>query len=155
MAYYTCPKCQSTYELRAGLTHCPACLAPIKGREDELLKEYEFDKNEIQTLEDDNNQHQVEEPVKVPAYKDMSFSPVNESASSIDEGSYLVGFVLAFFLSWIGLIIAAVMQKKKTLRGALITFLVIIALDIIAMIILFSTGFFKQFEEAFTQAVES
>ena len=150
MAYYTCPKCQSTYELRAGMTHCPACLAPIRGHENDIPKEFGFFKDEEQSSDNEIKEplELPNEPVKAPAYKDMSFTPVDESATSGDEGSYLVGFVLAFFLSWIGLIIAAVMQKRKTLKGAIITFFVQLGLEIIFLVILYVTGFFKQFQEA-------
>ena len=115
MGYYTCPKCGSTYELKEGLTHCPACLSPI------VITKNQFD--------DDYN---VEEEAKTPATQDLKFSKVD---SGPDEGSYLIGFILGFFLSWIGLIIAVMMQKKKTFKAALIAMIVSIVLGAIFVVI--------------------
>ena len=65
-----------------------------------------------------------------------SFSSSNGGSSYyVDEGSYLVGVLLALFLNWIGLIIAVVMKKRKTTKGAVITFLVMIGFSILAAIV--------------------
>lgn len=52
-----------------------------------------------------------------------------------DEGSSLVGFLLGFFLGEIGLIIAAFMGEKKTIKAAAITVLVQILLGVLVVLI--------------------
>lgn len=154
MPYYTCPKCQSTYELRAGVTRCPACFEPIHFNE--LQKD---DSLELKTPEDNEmvvpsfSQIEKEKPAE-PTYKEVTFSPTNDY-SGADEGSYILGVVLALFLSWIGLIIAGVIQKKKTFRGALITFFVCVALEVILIIVLYSTGFIQRLQESLIESVTS
>lgn len=82
---------------------------------DEFEKENSVQKDSIQPVNDNGS---------------SSYSPVYE-----DEGSGVVGFILVFFLSWIGLIIAIVMKKRKTTKAAIITFIVEVALGIIIGVI--------------------
>ena len=58
--------------------------------------------------------------------------PTNTSNNYyVDEGSYLIGFLLVFFLNLLGLIIALVMKKSKTTKGAVITLLIQIGLGVL------------------------
>ena len=78
-------------------------------------------------------------PVSSSPRQSYSYSPASSSSdSSYDEGSGLIGFILVFFLNWLGLIIAVLMKKRKTTRGAIITFVVEIALGIFVGILGFA-----------------
>ena len=48
-------------------------------------------------------------------------------------GSFVLGFILGFLLSWIGLIISAVLKKKKTLTGGIVGFIT----EIVAAVIFY------------------
>ena len=76
-------------------------------------------------------------PVSSSPRQSYSYSSTS-SDSSYDEGSGLIGFILVFFLNWLGLIIAVLMKKRKTTRGAIITFVVEIALGIFVGILGFA-----------------
>ena len=49
----------------------------------------------------------------------------------VDQGSTGLGFVLDFFLGFIGLIIGLVMDKKNTKKGAIIGFVVQLGLAVV------------------------
>ena len=135
MAYYTCPKCKSTFSLREGMDKCPACLTPIS---DDIKSEF----SDMESTPSKDGEASV-----APKFEDLSFKPIDASEQmvNVDEGSYIIGAVLGLFLNWIGLIIALVMKKKKTIRGALIAFIVNIVVSVIVVIILvtvFGMGIF-------------
>ena len=132
MAYYTCPKCKSTFSLREGMDKCPACFAPIS---DSVKPEF-YDESYVPPIVPTDDT--PKETGTAPKFEDLSFSPIDTSAqpTNVDEGSYVIGVILTFFLSWIGLIIALCMKKRKTTKGAVITFIVMIALYVILAIVL-------------------
>ena len=57
-------------------------------------------------------------------------------AGLVDGGSLGLGIVLGLFLSWIGIIIGAVLKKKKTLFGTLIGFGLQIVLAIVVYLVI-------------------
>lgn len=128
MAYYTCPKCKSTFDLREGMDKCPACLTPISdGIKSEFYSDASFSLDK------------TEDAASAPKFEDLAFSPVDSTTQPVatDEGSYALGVVLAIFLSWIGLIIAGVTRKRKTIKGAVITFIVTIVLSILLTVLIY------------------
>lgn len=88
------------------------------------------------------NEKQVTTSVNQPQQQvsNTSSSQVRRSSNSrpstVDEGSVAVGFILSFFLGLIGFIIALVMGKKKTIKGAGIGFGFFLGLAVIAGIII-------------------
>jgi len=48
-----------------------------------------------------------------------------------NEGSYSAGFVLGFFLGFIGLLIAFLSHKEETRKGSLVGFAFLVVLGII------------------------
>ena len=90
-----------------------------------------------------NNNDSYANNVTTPKY---TFTANNEYVNS-DEGSYILGVILVIFLNWIGLIIAVVMRKRKTTKGAIIAFIVYIVFNALLIIVLASTGIIQKLTE--------
>ena len=69
----------------------------------------------------------------------QSQQPADEDANKSIKGGAL-GFVLAFFLGLIGLIIVLVIGDKKAKKAALITFFVSLAAGILLYVIMIAVG---------------
>ena len=133
MSFYTCPKCGSTYELREDMDYCPACREKI----------HSFTKGDVidaDYLKYDDGQRCVD-----PFRKSVTVSP-QEQKQGIDdsveggEGSILAGLALGFFLNTIGLIVAAILKKKRTLIGALIGFGINMVAAVIILLVVRNVG---------------
>ena len=81
----------------------------------------------------------VQTPV-VPTTRISRITNNNDVILYVDDGSFLGGFLLYFFLNFIGLIIALAINKKKTTLGAVVAFIVFAVLtlaSIVAMIVFY------------------
>lgn len=124
-----CPKCgkgMSSEEI-----FCPHCGYMMSMEERENAQPY----NEKQVTSSVNqSQQQVSNPA--PSQTKPSYSSSNSRPAAVDEGSVAVGFILSFFLGLIGFVIALVVGKKKTMKGAGIGFGFFLGLAVIAGIII-------------------
>lgn len=121
-----CPKCgkgMSSEEI-----FCPHCGYMMSMEERENAQPY----NEKQVTSSVNqSQQQVSNPAPSQVRRSSNSRPV-----TVDEGSVAVGFILSFFLGLIGFVIALVVGKKKTIKGAGIGFGFFLGLAVIFGIIL-------------------
>lgn len=121
-----CPKCgkgMSSEEI-----FCPHCGYMMSMEERENAQPY----NEKQVTSSVNqSQQQVSNPAPSQVRRSFNSRPV-----TVDEGSVAVGFILSFFLGLIGFVIALVVGKKKTIKGAGIGFGFFLGLAVIFGIIL-------------------
>ena len=141
MASKKCPNCGSV--VSSDNSFCPNCGAKLgldlsndldssfkpTIEQDDVLNQ-RLDPDVVQKLDADDLQLRNDPIFDEPTYSE----PAQPVHTGIDEGSYAIGFVLVFFLQIIGLIIALVMKKRKTRKGAVITFLVGLGLYIIGII---------------------
>ena len=138
MAYYTCPNCGSTYELREGMDYCPACREKINAYGKSDVVDSPFTKSDTKDGQGFTLDTKVSD-IQSTATHQRYYGPAGGLDDSVSggEGAIWIGLLLGIFLSWIGLIIAAVMKKKKTLIGAIIGFVIVVVADIVLYIILF------------------
>ena len=124
-----CPKCgkgMSSEEI-----FCPHCGYMMSMEERENAQPY----NEKQVTSS-VNQSQQQSSNQAPSHTKPSYSSSNSRPAAVDEGSVAVGFILSFFLGLIGFVIALVVGKKKTMKGASIGFGFFLGLAVIAGIII-------------------
>ena len=129
MAMIKCPKCgkgMSSEEI-----FCPHCGYMMSMEERENAQPY----NEKQVTSS-VNQSQQQSSNQAPSQTRPSYSSSNSRPAAVDEGSVAVGFILSFFLGLIGFVIALVVGKKKTMKGAGIGFGFFLGLAVIAGIII-------------------
>lgn len=121
-----CPSCGKG--IPEDTVFCPHCGYMMSMEERENAQPY----NEKQvTTPVNQSQQQVSNTSSSQARRSSNSRPAN-----VDEGSVAVGFILSFFLGLIGFIIALVMGKKKTIKGAGIGFGFFLGLAVIMGIIL-------------------
>lgn len=140
MPLIKCPECGR--EVSTSAVACPHCGFPVASYYGQVASNKTDDEQPKYT----NETNYILNPSE--AHRDTqqgSGSNYNstQSSGSVDEGSYAIGFILSFFLGWIGLIIALVMKQPKTKKAALITFFITLAIDtviIIIYVILITTG---------------
>ena len=70
----------------------------------------------------------------------------NSRYDTHNEGSFFLGFLLSFFMGFIGLLIALCIDKRKTKNGAICVFIIHIILIaiLIAVAIAINLGYFKR-----------
>ena len=134
MALIKCPECGQI--ISSSAYSCPHCGYVVsnnkasfnnENKDDSIGKEYRIDPNDYYP-----NSNKEEEKITAEAEEINS----SNSNDSYQEGSYLIGFVLVFFLHIIGLIIALVLKQPKTTKGALITFLIYVGVYVVSAIVM-------------------
>ena len=158
MAIIRCPNCGASVDVEGDVAQCPSCLGivtkdsitpgggfpqggpePVRGK-DPFEPEREVDGIRVDgpRMEPVDRREPVGPREPVGGSRPGAFQP----ATGGDEGSGVVGFLLAFFLGIIGLIIALVLKKRKTTKVAVITFVIMTIVEV-GFYILYAMGIFK------------
>lgn len=126
MATIKCPQCGKPMDSET--IFCPHCGYMMSMEERENAQPY----TEKQvTTSVNQSQQQVSNTTSSQVRRSSSSRP-----ATVDEGSVAVGLILSLFLGLIGFIIALVMGKKKTIKGAGIGFGFFLGLAVIMGIII-------------------